>query len=133
MVQNYLRQVNLCKQQGRCTQQGWGCQARVLITQQVGSCSVGAGSVVFIRLASKLWHRPFYLKWVSCGQCMYGCCFLLHPVTLSLLIGTLNPFAFKVIIGRCVVIAILLLIFLFFFPYLLREVPLILLLILIWW
>lgn len=110
MIKNYLRQVNLCKQHGRCMQQGWGCQARVLITQQVGSCSVGAGSVVFIRLASRLWHRPFYLKWVSCGQRMYGSCFLLHSVTLCLLIGTLNPFAFKVIMDRCVVIALLLLI-----------------------
>lgn len=46
MIKNYLRQVNLRKQHGSCMPQGWGCQARVLITQQVGSCSVGTGSVV---------------------------------------------------------------------------------------
>lgn len=43
MIKNYLRQVNPCKQHSRCEQQGWGCQARALITQQVGSCGVGAG------------------------------------------------------------------------------------------
>lgn len=46
MIKTYLRQVNLCKQQGERKQQGWGRQARVLVAQQVGSRSVGLGGVL---------------------------------------------------------------------------------------
>lgn len=51
MIKNYLRQVNLCKQRGGRQQQDWGCQARVLIAQQVGSCRVGSDSVIL-----SAWH-----------------------------------------------------------------------------
>ena len=45
-----------------------------------------------------------------------------------------NPFTFKVIIERYVVIAILLFIFMFFFPLLfLKKVPLSFLVLLVWW
>ena len=50
----------------------------------------------------------FYLRWVSCRQHLCGSCFLTHSAALRLLIGTFNPFTFKVIIDRYVVIAILL-------------------------
>ena len=36
------------------------------------------------------------LKWVSCKQHIDGSCFLIHSVTLCLLIGALSPLPFRV-------------------------------------
>ena len=36
------------------------------------------------------------LKWVSCKQHIDGSCFLIHSVTLCLLIGALSPLTFRV-------------------------------------
>ena len=46
------------------------------------------------------------LKWVSCRQHIYGYCFCIHSASLCLLVGTFNPFTFKVIIDIYVSIAI---------------------------
>ena len=40
------------------------------------------------------------LKWVSCKQHIDGSCFLIHSVTLCLLIGVLRPLMFRVSIER---------------------------------
>ena len=48
------------------------------------------------------------LKWVSCRQHIYGSCFCIHSASLYLLVGTFNPFIFKVIIDIYVPIAIFL-------------------------
>ena len=50
------------------------------------------------------------LKWVSCRQHIYGSCFCIHSASLCLLVGTLNPFTFKVIIYMCVPITIFLIV-----------------------
>ena len=42
------------------------------------------------------------LKWVSCRQQIYGCCFYIHSASLCLLVGAFNPFTFKVIIDMYV-------------------------------
>ena len=42
------------------------------------------------------------LKWVSYTQHIYGSCFCIHSVSLGLLVGTFNPFTFKVIINMYV-------------------------------
>ena len=55
---------------------------------------------------------------------MYGSCFLIHSVTLCLLIGAFIPLTFKVIVDRYVIIAFLLFIYLIFFLLFLKEVPL---------
>ena len=57
--------------------------------------------------------RSFVLRWVSCKQNMCGSHFLIHSAPLCLLIGTFNQFTFKVIIDRCLFIAILLPLYLF--------------------
>ena len=36
------------------------------------------------------------LKWVSCKEHIDGSCFLIHSVTLCLLIGALSPLTFRV-------------------------------------
>ena len=61
------------------------------------------------------------LKWVSCGQRIYGSCFCIHSTSLCHLVREFNPFTFKVIIDIYVPIAIFLIVwglFLwsFFFP-----------------
>ena len=61
---------------------------------------------------------------------MCGSCFLLRSATLCLLIEAFNPFTFKVIIDRYVVIIILL--FVFFIFFFLKEVPLTFLIMLVW-
>ena len=48
------------------------------------------------------------LKWVSCGQHIYGSCFYIHSASLCLLVGAFIPFTFKVIIDIYVSIAIFL-------------------------
>ena len=48
------------------------------------------------------------LKWVSCKQHIYRCCFCIHSAILCLLVGAFNPFTFKVIIDMYVPIAIFL-------------------------
>ena len=48
------------------------------------------------------------LKWVSCGQHIYGSCFFIHSASLCLLVAAFNPFTFKVIIDIYVPIAIFL-------------------------
>ena len=50
------------------------------------------------------------LKWVSCRQHMYGSCFCIHSASLCLLIGTFNPFTFKVVIDMYVPITIFLIV-----------------------
>ena len=50
----------------------------------------------------------FGLKWVSCKQHIDGSCFLIHSVTLCLLIGALSPLTFRVSTERCEFIAIVL-------------------------
>ena len=44
------------------------------------------------------------LKWVSCGQHIYGSYFCFHSISLYLLVGAFNPFIFKVIIDIRVLI-----------------------------
>jgi len=55
-----------------------------------------------------------------------GLVFFIHSVTLCLLIGVFSPFTFKVIIDRCVFIAILLLVLWLFsnFPLILSSLAL---------
>ena len=50
------------------------------------------------------------LKWVSCKQHIDGSCFLIHSVTLCLLIGALSPLMFRVSIERYEFIASMLLV-----------------------
>ena len=50
------------------------------------------------------------LKWVSCKQHIDGSCFLIHSVTLCLLIGALGPLTFRVITKRYEFIDIMLLV-----------------------
>ena len=49
------------------------------------------------------------LKWVSCSKHIYRSCFCMYSASLCLLVGTFNPFTFKVITNMYVLIAILLL------------------------
>ena len=49
------------------------------------------------------------LKWVSCKQHIDGSCFLIHSVTLCLLIGALSPLMFRVSTERYEFIVIVLL------------------------
>ena len=53
-------------------------------------------------------HSSFVLRLVSCRQHMCASCFLIYSATLCLLIGAFNPFMFKVIIDRYLLIAIFL-------------------------
>ena len=50
------------------------------------------------------------LKWVSCKQHIDGSCFLIHSVTLCLLIEAFSPFTFRVSTERYEFIAIMLLV-----------------------
>ena len=50
------------------------------------------------------------LKWVSCKQHIDGPCFLIHSVTLCLLIGALSPLTFRVSTERYEFIAIMMLV-----------------------
>ena len=50
------------------------------------------------------------LKWVSCKQHIDGSCFLIHSVTLCLLIGVLSPLTFRVSTERYEFIASMLLV-----------------------
>ena len=50
------------------------------------------------------------LKWVSCKQHIDGSCFLIHSVTLCLLIGALSPLTFRVSTERYEFIAIMMLV-----------------------
>ena len=50
------------------------------------------------------------LKWVSCKQHIDGTCFLIHSVTLCLLIGALSPLTFRVSTERYEFIAIMMLV-----------------------
>ena len=50
--------------------------------------------------------RSFVLRWVSYRQHMCRSCFLTRSAALCLLIRTFNPFTFKVIIDRHLLIAI---------------------------
>ena len=56
-------------------------------------------------------YVSFALRWVPCRQKIVGFCFFIHYATLCLLIGGFSPLTFKVIIDRCVFIAILDLVF----------------------
>ena len=46
------------------------------------------------------------LRWVSCTQHIWRSCFCIHSASLCLLVGTFNPFMFKVIIDKYDPIAI---------------------------
>ena len=48
------------------------------------------------------------LKWVSCKQHIDGSCFLIHYVTLRLLVGAFSPLTFRVSTERYELIAIVL-------------------------
>ena len=48
--------------------------------------------------------RSFFLRLVSCRQHICGSCFLIHSATLCLLIAVINPFTFKVISDRYLLI-----------------------------
>ena len=50
------------------------------------------------------------LKWVSCRQHIYGSYFCIHSASLYLLVGTFNPFTFKVIMDVYISIAIFLIV-----------------------
>ena len=50
------------------------------------------------------------LNWVSCKQHIDGPCFLIHSVTLCLLIGALSPLMFRVSTERYEFIAIMMLV-----------------------
>ena len=50
------------------------------------------------------------LKWVSCKQHVDGSCFLIHSVTLCLLIGAFSPLTFRVSTGRYEFVAIMMLV-----------------------
>ena len=50
------------------------------------------------------------LKWVSCKQHIDGCFFLIHYVTLCLLIGAFSPLTFSMSTERYEFIAIMLLV-----------------------
>ena len=50
------------------------------------------------------------LKWVSCTQHIYRSSFCINSTSLCLLVGTFNPFTFKVIIDIYVPIAIFLIV-----------------------
>ena len=50
------------------------------------------------------------LKWVSCKQHIDGSCFLIHSVTLCLLIGALSPLTFRVSTEKSEFIALMLLV-----------------------
>ena len=52
---------------------------------------------IFVAILSLLWFCINFLKWVSCGQHIYGSCFCIHSSSLCLLLGAFNPFIFKVI------------------------------------
>ena len=47
------------------------------------------------------------LKWVSCKQHIDGSCFLIHSVTLCLLIGALSPLTFRVVKDESIAIMML--------------------------
>ena len=47
------------------------------------------------------------LKWVSCKQDIDGSCFLIHSVTLCLLIGALSPLTFRVLKDEFIAIMML--------------------------
>ena len=63
-------------------------------------------------------HSPFPfnlkvslgLKWVSYKQHIDGSCFLIHSVTLCLLIGALSPLTFRVSTERYEFVAIMMLV-----------------------
>ena len=38
------------------------------------------------------------LEWVSCRQHIHGSCFCIHSASLCLLVGSFNPFTFKVLL-----------------------------------
>ena len=57
------------------------------------------------------------LKWLYCKQHIDGSCFLIHSVTLCLLIGALSPLMFRLSIERYEFIAIMLLVELEFLVY----------------
>ena len=50
------------------------------------------------------------IKWVSCKQHIDGSCFLIHSVTLCLLIGALSPLTFRVSTESYEFIAIMMLV-----------------------
>ena len=47
-----------------------------------------------------------FLRWVSCRQLIQESCFCIHSASLCLLVGTVNPLTFKVIINKYGPIAI---------------------------
>ena len=80
--------------------------------------------------------KSFVLRWVICRQHMCGSCFLMHSAILCLLIGSFHLFTCKVIIDRCLFIAIFCTYFplslTLFLPFL-KAGPLASLTELVWW
>ena len=76
-------------------------------------------------------------RWVSFRQHIKGSCFCIHPVSLCLLVGTFNPFMFKVIIDKYDPIAIFFIVLgsslYTFLCFLSREDPLAFVEELVWW
>ena len=66
-------------------------------------CFPFAWNIFFHPLSFSL-YVSLGLKWVSFRQYIYiyGSCFGIHSVSLCLLVGTFNPFTFKVIIDMYV-------------------------------
>ena len=77
------------------------------ITTPAFFCFPFAWNIFFHPLTFSL-YVSLGLMWVSYRQHIYGSCFFIHSASLCLLVGTFNPFTFKVIIGMYVRIAIFL-------------------------
>ena len=60
---------------------------------------------IFSHLLTFSQYVSLGLKFISCGQHIYGSCFYIHSASLFL-VGEFNPFIFKVIIDIYVPIAI---------------------------
>ena len=79
----------------------------------------------------------FGTLWVSCRQHIQGSCFCIHSASLCLLVGTFNPFTFKVITDKYDPLPFTLLFWVRFYTpflcFLSREYPLVFVGELVWW
>ena len=95
---------------------------------------------IFFHLLSFSLYVSLGLKLVSCRQHVYRSCFCIRSGSLCLLVGTFNPFTFKIIIDMYVPITNFLIVLGFVFEglffllcFLPREVPLAFVVKLVWW
>ena len=72
-----------------------------------GSFSSSFAWIIFFQPFTFSLCSSFVVRWVSCRQNMCVSCFLIHSATLCLLIGKFNPFIFKVLIDRYLLIVII--------------------------